>query len=84
MSHQALIETPIEVWSFILNLKDKYQQTIPHEGYYKLLNLLKDKEHFIVTSNIDDHFLKTGFDENRIFECHGSINYMQCLDIICI
>ncbi len=84
MLHQAFIETPIEVWSFILNLKDKYQQSIPYEGYYKFLNLLKDKEHFIVTSNIDDHFLKTGFDENRIFECHGSINYMQCLDIICI
>jgi NAD-dependent SIR2 family protein deacetylase len=82
MSHQAFIETPIEAWSFILNLKEKYEQTIPHEGYYKLLNLLKDKEHFIVTSNIDDHFLKTGFDENRIFECHGSINYMQCLDIL--
>jgi hypothetical protein len=39
MSHQAFIETPIEAWSFILNLKEKYEQTIPHEGYYKLLNL---------------------------------------------
>lgn len=82
MSHHAFIETPEAAWEFILNLKEKYEKTNPHEGYYKLLNRLKDKEHFIVTSNIDEHFLKTGFDEHRIFECHGSVNYMQCMDIL--
>ena len=82
MSHEAFIETPKEAWEFIVNLRDSYKKVTPHEGYYKLLNALKEKEHFIVTSNIDEHFLKAGFDENRIFECHGSINYMQCLDIL--
>lgn len=82
MSHHAFIETPEVAWEFILSLKEKYEQANPHEGYYKLLNLIKDKEHFIVTSNIDEHFLKAGFDENCIFECHGSVNYMQCLDIL--
>ena len=82
MSHPAFIETPKLAWEFILNLKEKFEQTIPHEGYFKLLDRLKNKEHFIITSNIDEHFLKTGFDENRIFECHGSINYMQCMDVI--
>lgn len=77
MSHHAFIETPKIAWEFMLNLREKYHQTSPHEGYYKLLEILKDKEHFIVTSNIDEHFLKAGFDENRIFECHGSLNYMQ-------
>lgn len=82
MSHHAFIETPKEAWEFILNLKEKYEQTIPHEGYYKLLNALKNKEHFIVTSNIDEHFLKAGFSEYSILECHGSVNYIQCLDIL--
>jgi NAD-dependent SIR2 family protein deacetylase len=82
MSHQAFIETPLEAWDFIINLKEKYEQTKPHEGYCILLDKVKDKEHFIVTSNIDEHFLKAGFDENRILECHGSINYLQCLDIL--
>ena len=82
MSHHAFIETPKIAWEFMLNLREKYHQTNPHEGYFKLLEILKDKEHFIVTSNIDEHFLKAGFDENRIFECHGSVNYMQCLDIL--
>ena len=82
MSHDAFIDTPKIAWEFILNLREKYHQTKPHEGYFKLLEILKDKEHFIVTSNIDEHFVKAGFDEHRIFECHGSINYMQCLDIL--
>ncbi len=82
MSHHAFIETPKVAWEFILSLKEKYELTNPHEGYYKLLSLIKDKEYFIVTSNIDEHFLKAGFGENSIFECHGSVNYMQCLDIL--
>jgi NAD-dependent SIR2 family protein deacetylase len=82
MSHHAFIESPKVAWEFILNLKEKYERTNPHEGYYNLLSLIKDKEHFIITSNIDEHFLKAGFDENCIFECHGTVNYMQCLDIL--
>lgn len=82
MSHHAFIDNPKVAWEFILNLREKYNQTTPHVGYFKLLEILKDKEYFVVTSNIDEHFLKTGFDEHRIFECHGSVNYMQCLDVL--
>ena len=82
MSHHAFIESPNAAWEFILKLKEKYEQTTPHQGYSKLLDVLKDKAHFIVTSNVDEHFLKAGFDEHSIFECHGSVNYMQCLDIL--
>jgi NAD-dependent SIR2 family protein deacetylase len=82
MSHHAFIENPKEAWGFILSLKEKYENTSPHVGYNKLLEKLDSKDYFIVTSNIDEHFLKVGFDENRIFECHGTINYMQCLDIL--
>jgi NAD-dependent SIR2 family protein deacetylase len=82
MSHQAFIENPKEAWGLILSLKEKYENAVPHIGYTKLLEKLQDKDYFIVTSNIDEHFLKAGFDENRILECHGTINYMQCLDIL--
>ena len=30
------------------------------------------------TSNVDNHFLKAGFPEDRILECHGSIFHFQC------
>jgi NAD-dependent SIR2 family protein deacetylase len=82
MSHQAFDENPIDAWKFITHLKEKFEQTNPHEGYYHLLELLRDKDYFIVSSNIDDQFLKAGFDENKILEIHGSINFMQCMDIL--
>lgn len=82
MTHQAFDENPIDAWKFIIRLKEKFEQTNPHEGYYHLLELLRDKDYFIVSSNIDDQFLKAGFDENKILEIHGSINFMQCMDIL--
>ena len=63
MSNHAFIESPNAAWEFILKLKEKYEQTTPHQGYSKLLDVLKDKAHFIVTSNVDEHFLKAGFDD---------------------
>jgi len=34
---------------------------------------------FVFTSNVDGQFLKAGFDQRRINECHGSIHHLQCL-----
>ena len=39
-----------------------------------------EKGHFVFTSNVDGHFQKAGFSEERVVECHGSINYMQCVN----
>jgi len=33
----------------------------------------------VFTSNVDGHFQRAGFDQQRIYECHGSIHHMQCL-----
>lgn len=33
---------------------------------------------FVFTSNVDGHFHKSGFDDASIYECHGSINHLQC------
>ena len=45
-----------------------------------LLSLMKTKpiEGFVFTSNIDSHFIKSGFNPSKINECHGSISYLQC------
>jgi len=50
-----------------------YRHTKPHEGYEILRDICKDKEHFVVTSNVDGHFHKIGF--SNVYEVHGSINY---------
>ena len=44
-----------------------------------LFTLVKDKNYFVVTSNIDAHFSKAGFDQKRIFEIEGNCCNMQCV-----
>ena len=81
MTHQAFEEMPKEAWTFIAYLMDKYTNAKAHIGYEKLHNLVKNKEHFVITSNIDEQFQKANFNEDNILEVHGSIFYMQSMDI---
>lgn len=58
---------------------EKYNSIQPHVGFAILKELVSQKQYFIVTSNIDEHFQKAGFETNRIFEFHGSIFNSQCM-----
>jgi NAD-dependent SIR2 family protein deacetylase len=71
---------PHLAWAFYGHRLNLYRQTIPHDGFKILLDLVKNKNdnYFIFTSNVDGQFQKAGFDENKIIECHGSIHYLQC------
>jgi NAD-dependent SIR2 family protein deacetylase len=55
-----------------------YRGTAPHEGFNKMLKIAVIKKYFVYTSNVDGHFLKAGFDEQKIVECHGSLMHFQC------
>lgn len=46
--------------------------------YRELLELVADKEYFIITTNVDAQFRKAGFDSSRIFEVQGDYGLMQC------
>ena len=48
------------------------------ETYNNLYNLVKDKEYFVLTTNVDGQFLKAGFDSNKVFEVQGSLTKIQC------
>ena len=73
-------DNPKLAWAFYGHRLHLYRDTKPHEGYEKLLNFAKSKDdYFVVTSNVDGHFLKAGFSEDKIDEIHGSIHYMQCI-----
>ena len=54
--------------------------TKPHEGYYILQKIAKDKPFFVYTSNIDGHWIESGIPETNIVEIHGSMKYQQCRD----
>lgn len=67
-------------WAFYGHRLHLYRDTVPHEGFEKLLELSYTKKYgsFIFTSNVDGQFQKAGFEESRVMECHGSIHYLQC------
>ena len=48
------------------------------DTYKNLFNLVKDKEYFVLTTNVDGQFLKAGFDSNKVFEVQGSLTKIQC------
>ncbi|MGB3752053.1 MAG: Sir2 family NAD-dependent protein deacetylase [Arcobacteraceae bacterium] len=71
---------PSFAWAFYGHRLNLYRETIPHKGFDHLLKLIKEKKenYFIYTSNVDGQFQKAGFDEDKIYEVHGSIHHLQC------
>lgn len=69
---------PNLAWSFWKWRYAAYTGTEPHKGYKHLLNWSKGKKQppFVFTTNIDNHFLRAGFD--RVLERHGSVQFLQC------
>src|SRR5690554_6224978 len=47
--------------------------------YKKLLQIVKDKDYFVITSNCDRQFMRTGFPMNRVFEAQGSYDRLKCM-----
>lgn len=50
----------------------------PKPVYSDLLRLVKDKDYFIVTTNVDHQFQKAGFDKKRLFYMQGDYGLFQC------
>jgi NAD-dependent SIR2 family protein deacetylase len=74
------VEDPPFGWGFYGHRANLYRETQPHEGFAILRRWIADRslEAFVVTSNVDGHFQKAGFPEDRIYEVHGSIHVLQC------
>ncbi|HPZ43076.1 MAG TPA: Sir2 family NAD-dependent protein deacetylase [Bacillota bacterium] len=68
-------------WGFYGHRANLYRNTHPHEGFYLLRQWIErfNLDYFVVTSNVDGHFQKAGFAEEKIYEIHGSISYLQCI-----
>jgi len=77
---------PELAWGFKAHFYNIMASKSPHEGYDKLLHFLtkiKKNNYFICTSNIDNYFEKGNFDKNKIYEVHGSMKLLQCMDKKC-
>lgn len=73
-------EHPVIAWNFYISRILAYQNVKPHRGYQALLQCLMDrkKDYFVVTSNVDGHFQKAGYDAARVHEIHGDLRHAQC------
>ena len=50
---------------------------IPSRVYQDLLDLVKDKDYFVLTTNVDHCFQKSGFDKKRLFYTQGDYGLFQ-------
>ena len=56
-----------------------YNRYVDHlDLYQKLFQLVKDKDYFVLTTNVDHQFQKTGFDKQRLFYTQGDYGLFQC------
>lgn len=71
---------PALAWGFYGHRLNLYRGTTPHAGFRLLLDIATQLPQgaFVATSNVDGQFQKAGFDAARVFECHGSIHWLQC------
>ena len=55
----------------------------PKPVYDNLLNLVQDKDYFVITTNVDHCFQKAGFDKKRLFYTQGDYGLFQCSEPCC-
>lgn len=48
--------------------------------YRTLLRAVREKDWFVITTNVDGQFGKAGFDRDRIFAVQGDYAYLQCTE----
>jgi NAD-dependent SIR2 family protein deacetylase len=72
---------PEQAWGFYGHRRNLYRTTQPHRGFEILKRWCQQASagYFVFTSNVDGHFQKAGFDAERIVECHGSLEHLQCM-----
>jgi NAD-dependent SIR2 family protein deacetylase len=71
---------PEQAWGFFGHRLNLYREKAPHAGFAILRRWAERMPlgYFVFTSNVDGHFQRAGFPEDRVFECHGSIHHVQC------
>ena len=72
-------ETPEELWAYWSRyiMINRYMDA-PKPVYQNLVSLVKDKDYFVITTNVDHCFQKAGFDKKRLFYTQGDYGLFQC------
>lgn len=72
-------ETPEEQWAFWSRYIyiNRYMPP-PKPVYSRLFELVKNKDYFALTTNVDHCFQRAGFDKERLFYTQGDFGLFQC------
>ena len=72
-------DTLEEHWAFWSRyvMCNRYEP-IPGRVYQQLLDLLRDRDYFVLTTNVDHCFQRAGFDKQRLFYTQGDYGLFQC------
>ena len=77
-------ETPEEHWAYWSRYIYCNRYTDAPNGVYKrLFELVKEKDYFVLTTNVDHQFQKAGFDKKRLFYTQGDYGLFQCSEPCC-
>ena len=76
--------TPEEHWAYWSRyiLINRYTDA-PKPVYEELFRLVRDKDCFVITTNVDHCFQKAGFDKKRLFYTQGDYGLFQCSEPCC-
>lgn len=55
----------------------------PRNTYANILEVVKNKDYFVLTTNVDHCFQKAGFDHKRLFYTQGDYGLFQCSGPCC-
>ena len=77
-------DTLEEYWAFWSRyiMCNRYEPA-PHPVYEQLLDLVRDRDYFAITTNVDHCFQRAGFDKQRLFYTQGDYGLFQCSKPCC-
>lgn len=68
-----------EKWAYVSrHIKLNRYDSVAGDVYSNLLNIVRDKNYFVITTNADGLFKKAGFNVNKLFATQGDYSYFQC------
>ena len=72
-------KTQEEKWAFFAKMikLNRYNEK-PLKLYQELYEIVKNKEYFVLSTNVDGQFYSSGFDKDKVFEVQGDYSHLQC------
>ena len=68
-------------WSRFITV-NRYMDA-PKPVYEEIFKLVRNKDYFVITTNVDHCFQKAGFDKKRLFYTQGDYGLFQCSEPCC-